>query len=173
MYRLLDRAAGVLAHAMAYLGGALLIGLTIVTCYSIICREIADTFGIGPGPIRGIYDITQIVVAAACFAFLPWCQYARGHASVDLLTSLFGSLANRLIDLIADLGFLLVAIVGFWRMYVGMTEKSEWEVTFILQFPLKQAYIYSLIGLGAFVLIAAFCVLRSTRGMFVEEGQAA
>lgn len=173
MYRLLDRAASVLAHTMAYAGGALLIGLTILTCYSIICREIADTFGIGPGPVRGIYDVTQIAVAAACFAFLPWCQYVRGHASVDLFSAFLGTWFNRLIDLVADLGFMVVAVVGFWRLYVGMTEKSQWEVTFILQFPLKQAYMFSLIGLGAFVLIAGFCLIRSTRSLFVREGETA
>jgi len=169
MYKTLDRAAGMLAKIMAYFGGVLLVGLAVLTCLSVFSREIQDTFGIGPGPLQGIYDITQIAVAAAAFGFLAWCQYTRGHAAVDLFEGVLGGFLNRLINFLADLGFFVAAVVGTYWHYVGMTEKSEWEVTFILQFPIKYAYAISLIGLVAFVLVSAFCVLRSGKAMVLNQ----
>jgi len=165
MYRVLDNAAGKLAQFMAYLGGAILIGLSIMTCLSVFAREMKDSFGVGPGALRGVYDITQIAIAAAVFGFLAWCQYSRGHAAVDLFEKVMGGFLNRLINFLADLGFFAAAIIATYWHYVGMTEKSEWEVTFILQYPVKNAYLFSLVGLAGFVLVSAFCVLRSGRAM--------
>jgi len=175
MYRVLDKAAGKLAQFMAYFGGAILIGLSVMTCLSVFSREVQDTFGIGPGALRGVYDITQIAIAAAAFGFLAWCQYNRGHAAVDLFQDFLGGFLNRLINFLADLGFFLAAVVATYWHYIGMTEKTEWEVTFILQYPIKNAYLFSLFGLIAFVLVSAFCVLRSARAMALgldqEDGE--
>ncbi|MBX2854683.1 MAG: TRAP transporter small permease [Rhodobacteraceae bacterium] len=158
---------------MAYLGGVVLITLTIATCVSIIGRALVP-LDLGVGPIKGIYDMTEIGVAAAVFAFMPWCQFNRGHASVDLFTPLYPKLMNRFIDLMVDLGMLLIAAVGAWRLYLGMLDKMRYgETTLILQFPVWQAFLASLIGACAFAIIAAFCVLRSLKALFGGSGEEA
>lgn len=161
MYHALDRSAGVLARIMALLAGAILIAITVVTCASIIGRALVP-LDIGLGPIRGIYDITEIGMATAVFAFLPLCQYRRGHASVDLLLPVFPKTLNRLLDLLFDIGMLVVATVMAWRLYLGMMDKYSFsETTLIAQIPVWQGYAASLVGAVAFALVAAFCVVRS------------
>lgn len=165
MYATLEIAAERLARLLAYLGAAVLILLTVATCLSIIGRALVP-LDIGIGPIRGIYDFTEVFVAAAVFAFLPWCQYNRGHAAVDLFTPYFPRIMNRGLDVLIDLGMLTIAIVGAWRLYLGMLDKFSYgETTLIAQIPVGYAYMAGMVGAVGFALIAAFCVLRSLRSL--------
>lgn len=165
MYSVLENAADRLARLMAYLGTAVLILLTVATCISIVGRALVP-LDVGIGPIRGIYDITEVGIAAAVFAFLPWCQYSRGHACVDLLTPFFPAVMNRFLDVLIDVCMLVIAVVGAWRLYLGMLDKFSFgETTLIAQIPLGEAYLAGLVGAVAFAAIAAFCVLRSIRAL--------
>lgn len=165
MYAFLSKAAHYLALGMALAGGTTLIVLVVLTCISIVGRALIP-LGIGMGPIKGIYDLTEIGMAAAVFAFLPWCQLQRGHAAVDLLKSVYPARMNRFINLVADLGMLLIACVGAWRLYLGMLDKMRYqETTLILQFPVWQGYLASLVGALVFAMVAAFCVIRSGRAV--------
>ena len=173
MYSALENAADRLARLMAYLGAAVLILLTIATCLSIAGRALVP-LDIGIGPIRGIYDFTEVGVAAAVFAFLPWCQFSRGHASVDLFTPFFPAVMNRVLDVLIDVGMLIMAITGAWRLYLGMLDKFSFgETTLIAQIPMGYAYLAGLAGAMAFALIAAFCVLRSFRTLVTGSGHEA
>lgn len=148
---------------MALLGGLLLVIVTIITCVSIIGRAFVP-LNIGLGPIRGIYDITEIGMAAAVFAFLPLCQYERGHAAVDLFANVIPPTINRFLDLLFDIGMFIVASVVAWRLYLGMLDKLRYhETTLIAQIPVWQGYAASLVGAVAFAIVAAFCILRSGR----------
>ncbi|PSL20924.1 TRAP transporter small permease [Shimia abyssi] len=164
LYDLLDKAVEFLARAMAILGGVVLIGLVIMTCVSITGRALIP---IGLAPVPGDFELVEAGVAFAIFSFLPWCQYTRGHARVDLLQSLLGQFGNRVIDLIADVMMLIAAYVIAWRLYLGMSDKFAYkETTFILQFEIWMAYAASLAGAVVFAVVAGFCVLRSTRALF-------
>jgi len=83
MYLTLERIAETIARVLAFAGGAVLLGITAMTVVSIVGRALVP-FDIGLGPIRGIYDFTEIGMAAAVFAFLPWAQFKEAHARVDL-----------------------------------------------------------------------------------------
>ncbi len=165
MYALLARIADRIARATALLGGVLLLGITAMTCLSIVGRALVP-FGIGPGPVRGIYDYTEIGVAVAIFAFLPICQLNRGHASVDIFKPHFAPVVNRLLDLAMDAAMFGVALIGAQRLWLGMLDKRHYgETTLIAQVPVWQGYAASLVGAVAFALVAAFCVLRSARAL--------
>jgi len=163
MYQKLSDLTRLIAQAMALLGGGLLIAVVVVTFVSIAGRAMVP-LDIGLGPIRGIYDTTEIGIAGAVFAFMPWCQYMRGHASVDLFKPAFPGLMNRVLDLLLDAAMLAVAVLIAWRLYLGMLDKHSFgETTLIAQIPVWQGFALSLIGAVGFVLVAAFCVLRSAR----------
>ena len=165
MYHALARAADGLSRLMALLGGAILVGIVVLTCISIAGRALVP-LNIGVGPIRGIYDITEIGMAAAICAFLPLCQLQRGHATVDLFERAIPPLMNRLLDLLFDIGMLVIAIFGGHRLYLGMIDKRSFgETTLIAQIPVWYGYALSLVGAVAFALVAAFCVLRSARAL--------
>ena len=92
-----------LSRWMAYLGGAMLIALIVLTCLSVAGRLLngwllSDAVqsvapgaaqwlvGIGVGAIFGDVELTEAGVAFAIFAFLPICHLTNGHAAVDVFT---------------------------------------------------------------------------------------
>ena len=163
MYRTLHRIVETIAATLALAGGAVLLGLTLLTVYSIGGRALIP-FDIGPGPLRGIYDMTEIGVAAAVFAFLPWAQLTEAHARVDLFRWAMPTVLDRVLDLLFNIAMAFVAAVGTWRLYLGMQDKLSFgETTLIAQIPVWQGYAAGLMGAVGFVLVALFCVLRSTR----------
>ncbi len=163
MYRTFYRIAEWIAVSLALLGGVVLLALTVLTCISILGRA-AVPFNIGIGPIRGIYDMTEIGMAAAVFAFLPWAQLQETHARVDLFRWAIPTTLDRFLDLLFNAAMAFVAIVGTWRLYLGMQDKMSYgETTLIAQIPVWQGFAASLIGAAGFVLVALFCVLRASR----------
>ena len=152
-----------LARLTAYAGGLVLLAVVIMTCISITGRSLSD-FIPSLGPIPGDFELVEIGVGFAIFAFLPWCHLKRGHATVDLLQQKFGHRLNRVIDLVADLLMLIAAALITWRLWQGMLDKKGYsETTFILQFPVWIAYAAGLVGAVVFVLVAIYCLWRSLR----------
>ncbi|WP_439120908.1 TRAP transporter small permease [Marivita sp.] len=165
MYRRLQIIVELIARVLALVGGAVLLCIIVLTCVSIIGRALVP-FDIGLGPIRGIYDMTEIGMAAAIFAFLPWAQFNEAHARVDLFQPVMPKTMDRFLDLAFNLAMLVVAAVGTWRLYLGMQDKLSFgETTLIAQIPVWQGYAASLLGAVGFIMVAAFCVLRSGRRM--------
>lgn len=163
MYRSLETIAEAIARVLALAGGAALLGVILLTCVSIIGRA-ALVLDIGLGPIRGIYDFTEIGMAAAIFAFLPWAQYREAHARVDLFQTAIPPMADRFLDLFFNASMALVATVGTYRLYLGMQDKLAYgETTLIAQIPVWQGYAASLVGAIGFVIVALFCTLRAAR----------
>lgn len=163
MYSRLNRIAETLAVTLALAGGAVLLVLIALTCISIVGRALIP-LDLGLGSIRGIYDMTEIGMAAAIFAFLPWAQFSEAHARVDLFQPAMPKSLNWLLDLAFNIAMFVVAAVGSWRLYLGMADKLSYgETTLIAQIPVWQGYAAGLVGAAGFVLVAAFCVLRSAR----------
>ncbi|TCK98974.1 TRAP-type C4-dicarboxylate transport system permease small subunit [Shimia isoporae] len=163
MYRRIDKAVGWLARAVALAGGAVLIALVIMVCVSITGRALIP---LGLKPVSGDVELLEMGMAFAIFAFLPYCQYVRGHARVDLFQQSFGNVGNRVLDLVADVGMAFAAIIIAWRLWLGMLDKkSYFETTFILQIEIWQAYAAALVGAAAFVIVSVFCVFRSLKAL--------
>lgn len=152
-----------LARLTAYAGGLVLLALVVMTCISIVGRTLNE---VGLKPIPGDFEIIEIGIGFAIFAFLPWCQIKRGHATVDLLQARFGRRLNAVIDLISDLlMFVAAALIG-WRLWQGMLDKKSYaETTFILQFPVWVAYAAALVGAAVYVAVSLYCVWRSGRAL--------
>ena len=118
----------------------------------------------GLGPIPGDFEILQAATGFSVFAFLPWCQLYRGHATVDILTNFLSAGANRIIDLVTDAPLLLVSTVIAWRLWVGMVEKfNNGESTFILQFPVWWGYAASMVPAVGAVIIGVYMVAMRLR----------
>ncbi|MCR8723867.1 TRAP transporter small permease [Frigidibacter sp. ROC022] len=176
MYRTLESWARGLAVLMAWAGGLALLLVVALTVVSILGRA-GDSLGLGLKPLPGDTEYVEFGIGFAVFAFLPWCTYARAHASVDLLQPVLGRRLNRLIDLIADIGMLSLALLLTWRLWLGMLDKRGYhETTFILRAEIWWGYAAGMVGAVAFCLVAAFAVLRSARaltGATEQGGQAA
>lgn len=165
VYAALDRSANVMARGLALLGGLVLIGLVALNTASILGRALIG-LDLGFGPIRGIYDITEIGMAVAIFAFLPWAQLTEAHARVDLFRPVIPGKLDQLFDTLFHVAMLAVATLIAWRLYLGLVDKQSYgETTLIAQIPVWWGYAGSLLGAVGFALVAVFCVIRSLRRM--------
>lgn len=148
-----------LARITALAGGLVLTILIVLTVISVAGRALVFA---GLAPIPGDFELVEAGTAFAVFAFLPWCHLNRGHAVVEILTMHFSDAVNRVIEVIANLMMLIFAALICWRHWLGTIDKQSYgETTFILQFPIWWAYAASLIGAVVFVIVAAWCLVRS------------
>ncbi len=169
MYQTLNRLAEALAKGLALAGGAVLLAITVLTCLSIAGRALVP-LDLGVGPIRGIYDMTEIGMAAAVFAFLPWAQFQEAHARVDLFRWAIPKAMDRVLDLLFNAAMAFVAMVGTYRLYLGMQDKLSFgETTLIAQIPVWQGFAAGLVGAVGFVVVSLFCTLRSARRLAGHE----
>jgi TRAP-type C4-dicarboxylate transport system permease small subunit len=172
MYHRLNAIVEFIARALAFAGGAVLLGLTLLTCISIVGRALLP-LDIGLGPIRGIYDMTEIGMAAAVFAFLPWAQYREAHARVDLFQWAIPHKVDQFLDVLFNAAMAFVSAVGTYRLYLGMQDKLSYgETTLIAQIPVWQGYAAGLVGAIGFVIVAVFCTLRAMRRLSGYEDMA-
>lgn len=143
-----------LARALAVLGGLVLVAITALTVASILGRSLIS-FGLGPVP--GDYELVEAGTGFAVFAFLPWCQLNRAHATVDVFTRFLPDGANRVIDLVSELLMTAVTVLIAWRLWVGMMDKMGYgETTFILQFPLWWCFALGMAGAAVAVLVSLY-----------------
>ena len=173
MYSLIKK----LAHAMAVLGGLVLISLILLVCTSVLGRSVGTVLhgafmqtnftdfsnwalGVGIGAINGDFELVEAGVAFAIFAFLPLCQLSGNHATVDGLTSKLSLRSNQVLKMISECLFALVLGLIAWRLFAGMEAKQRYgETTFLLQFPIWWAYAASFLGAALAALVSIFMAI--------------
>jgi TRAP-type C4-dicarboxylate transport system permease small subunit len=164
MVRLIDRIVGGLAYAMAMAGGLALLAVMLSTVASVAGRALIP---LGLGPVPGDYELVQFGVAFAVCAFLPLCQWRRGHVTVDIALKPLGRRLNGWVDAAGCL--LMTAGAGLlaWRTALGLRDKMGdgfyVETTFILRLPVWWGYAAALSGLAVFALVSAWSVVRAVR----------
>jgi hypothetical protein len=70
-----------LARLCSILGGLVMTGLMLMTCYSLIGRNFLDTALIGD------FELTGVGAGAAIALFMPLCQFKRENIIVDFFTA--------------------------------------------------------------------------------------
>jgi TRAP-type C4-dicarboxylate transport system permease small subunit len=136
----------------AILGGIVLLAVVAMNVISVV----GAVFG---KPFPGDFEMTEVGVAVAAFAFLPYCQLTDANVTADIFTAHARPRTIALFKLLASLVALLFAAMLLWRMYEGMGNQREYGyTTAILQFPSWTAYIPILISL-ALLVVAAFVTL--------------
>jgi TRAP-type C4-dicarboxylate transport system permease small subunit len=142
-------------------GGVSLAFAIVVTVVSVVGRILIP---VGLKPIPGDVELVQSSVMFAVFCFLPWCHLERGHAIVAIVTDRFPVRFSAVAEFLWDVLMLVAAAFIAWRLTVGTLDKfANRESTFILRIPLWIIYSAGIVGAVAFVVVAAYCVMRSAR----------
>ncbi|MBC6437404.1 MAG: TRAP transporter small permease [Rhodobacteraceae bacterium] len=170
--RMLER----LSRWLAWGGGGLLAVLAAMVCASIIGRALD---GAGLSPITGDYELVEAGSAVAVFAFLPWCQFKRGHVAVDIVVQNLTPRNRAIAGLAGDVLLAAVAFVILWRLWLGFGEKFPYgsdglrgvlgfgarpffpETTYELEIPVWIPYGLSVIGAVLFFLVSVYSIWRS------------
>lgn len=153
-----------IAKGVAVLGALVLGFLIVMTCVSILGRElnsflnsdviqagmkgIADVLlGLGIGPITGDFELIENGMAFAIFAFMPLAQIHAAHVTVDIFTSRFPPIVIRWMVAVTEAVFAAVLIVFAVKLYEGMLGKQRYnETTYLLQFEVWRAYALAFAG---------------------------
>ena len=154
MGRLLD----VLARTFAFLGGAVLVGITLMSVTSIAGRALLGK------PVPGDFELVQVASAVAIAAFLPYCQLRRGNIIVDFFTTRTSPRTQAVFDAIGALLFSAVMGLLAWRTTLGfMTVKASHEVTMIVGFPVWIGYAAIVPSLVLATLVGLQTAVQSAR----------
>ena len=137
----------------AVLGGIVLVAVVAVNVASVLGAALFGT------AILGDFELTEVGVALAVFAFLPYCQIAGLNVTADIFTA---GASRFWLSLFSLLGAAIALSFGtflLWRMYYGMVDQRLYEATTtILQLPLWWGYAGCLLSL-ALLVVASFASL--------------
>lgn len=144
----------------ALLGGAVLLGIALLTAWSA-----ATGFVLGK-PLPGDFELTEILVAVAVFSFLPYCQLADANVTADLFTAGAGPRTVAALGLLAALLALAISVLLTWRTWAGMLDYRQFvETTAILKIPIWAAYVPALASLVLLVLACVIVLVKNARAL--------
>lgn len=122
--RLLEVTLGVAA-------AAILLALAAVTCIDVVGRYIFDA------PLKGAFEITELMVAALVFLALPLTTERVEHVEVDLLNAFLGLPVRRVLSAFAGLFSAALLSTFAWRLFSHAWKAAEdGSVTNALAIPL-------------------------------------
>lgn len=160
------RALYYLCVGLAILGGVLLAVLAGMTVVSIVGRNLAGIPGMAwLGPVPGDFELVEIGVGMAIFAFLPYCQIVRGNVAVDFFVSRAGGNTKAWLATLGNLLYTLIAIVITWQLFNGFLERlgPYGETTWILGIPTKWPYLVATFNAAILAVVCAYTTARSLR----------
>jgi TRAP-type C4-dicarboxylate transport system permease small subunit len=144
------------ARLCSILGGLLMTGLMLMTCYSLISRNFFDTALIGD------FELTGVGAGAAIALFMPLCQLKKENIIVDFFTSKCSSRVNEGLD---RMGALLMAVIFAllsWRCgLAAINAKETMGASMLLGFPDWIVFTSMCIPFGITSLIALMQALSS------------
>jgi TRAP-type C4-dicarboxylate transport system permease small subunit len=124
-----------LARICAFLAGALIAFMVLLTCVSIIGRE---TIG---RTITGDFELVGLATGAAVGLFMPLCQLHRGNIVVDFFTAKAPKRVNRFLDRLGALLLALCCALLAWRAALGgLSSFRSNSTTMLLGVPEWWAY---------------------------------
>lgn len=131
-----ERWIGAIVRALAICGGVILSGVVLLIVANVVLRRVFNA------PIEGEFEMAELVIGAAAFAFFPYAQWQNSNIRVDLLVDRSPPLLRRLLEIMAQLMFSTVAVILFWRLTVGTIEAfGGGEETTMLRIPVGWAYL--------------------------------
>ena len=144
----------------ALLGGGLLIAIVLLTAYSAAANLLLGS------PVPGDFEIAEVGVALAAFAFLPYCQLTRANVTADVFTLWAGARTQAALAFVASLVALAFSLVLLWRMSEGLADYREYvEVTPIIGFPIWIAFLPILVSLALLLLASVLTALQDLRAL--------
>jgi len=119
----LDRALGAAA-------ALLLLGLMLLTTADVISRYIFNW------PLRGAFEITELLLLALIFAGLPLASRAGEHVTLDFIDRLFGPKGRELLRRLTDLVCGAIILGLAWRVWIKAGKIAAYgDTTEVLRLP--------------------------------------
>ncbi|MEQ9334417.1 TRAP transporter small permease subunit [Thalassobaculum sp.] len=151
--------ARIVITAWALLGGVSLVAVVLVNVLSV-------AGGILWKPFPGDFEMTEVGVAVAAFAFLPYCQLTGANVTADIFTAGASPRWIAGFSLLASVVALGFSLLLLRQMYLGMLDQKAYGyTTAILQFPHWIAFIPILVSLVLLAVAAVVTLIDGSREM--------
>jgi TRAP-type C4-dicarboxylate transport system permease small subunit len=145
-----------LARLCSILGGLVMTGLMLMTCYSLIGRNYFDSALIGD------FELTGVGAGAAIALFMPLCQFKRENIIVDFFTAKCTETTNFRLDRFGDLLMTVIFALLSWRCgLAAINAKETMGASMLLGFPDWIVFTSMCIPFGISAVIAAMQTLSS------------
>ena len=119
-----------LAKLCAIAAGVLLTVVTLMTCVSLLGRNLIGT------SIVGDFELSGAAAGAAIALFMPWCQLQRGNIIVDFFTAKAGPRTIAGLDRFGALLLGLTMALLAWRTTLGgINAWKSGSGTMLIGFP--------------------------------------
>jgi TRAP-type C4-dicarboxylate transport system permease small subunit len=143
-----------LARLFSILGGLLMTALMLMTCYSLIGRNVFDT------ALVGDFELTGIGSGAAIACFMPLCQFKRDNIIVDFFTANRSAAFNQRLDRFGNLLMTVIFFLLSWRCALAaINAKETMGASMLLGFPDWIVFTSMSIPFGLTAVIAAMQTL--------------
>lgn len=138
-----------LAKLCAILAGVLMTLITLLSCASIIGREVAGK------TVPGDFELVGLATGAAVAFFMPLCQLQRGNIIVDFFTAKVPERINGVLDRLGALLLGLCFALLTWRCALGgLNSLQTNSSTMLLGFPESVVYFAMIPGFALTAVIA-------------------
>jgi TRAP-type C4-dicarboxylate transport system permease small subunit len=119
----LDRVLGAAA-------ALLLFGLMLLTTADVIGRYVFNW------PLRGAFEITELLLLALIFAGLPLASRADEHVTLDFIDMLLGAGGRQLLRRLIDLACGIIILGLAWRVWIKAGKIAAYgDTTEVLRIP--------------------------------------
>jgi TRAP-type C4-dicarboxylate transport system permease small subunit len=138
-----------LARFCSILGGLVMTAIMLMTCYSLISRNLFDTALIGD------FELTGVGAGAAIALFMPLCQLKRENIIVDFFTANRSETFNFRLDRLGDGLMAVIFALLAWRCAAAAINAIDtMGASMLLGFPDWIVFTSMAIPFGITALIA-------------------
>lgn len=147
-----------IAAGTALVAGLLLVVIALLTTLNVPLKQFLGA------PIRGEFEIVDLGVATAVFAFLPFAQLVRGYVIVEVFTERAPSGVKRFLDGLAGILFGICMAVVTWRMALGGFDIARTgDQTPILGLKLWWIFVVAVPSLALLTITCAYTAWQDLR----------
>lgn len=147
---------------LAYAGGLVLAGLTVLIIYEITARYFFNR------PFRGGYELTQLAMSVIVACGLPYTAIKRGHVSVDILSRALDRPPMRWLNFaVHALGALVLGTLAYQSFGYALKGYGYGDVTNMMRipkYPFQFAVSFSAALFTVVLVIDALKALRPPSG---------
>ena len=152
----------------ALAGGLLLLAVVLMNAYSLLADMAFRR------PLAGDFELVEVGVAVAAFAFLPYCQLAGANVTADIFTQGAGPRTVAGLTLLSAVIAFAFSLLLTWRMGQGLIDLRQYgETTVIMSFPIWIAFVPIVLSLVLLALASLISVLDATADVLSPGGSGA
>jgi TRAP-type C4-dicarboxylate transport system permease small subunit len=151
----LRKAAGSLEHILSPVMSSVgFIGSSVTALAMLLI--VADVFGrrFFNQPITGTLEINEFMLVIITFCTIAFCQFIKGHITIDILVERLSQKTQNLIDTIIYVFYLIISALLSWQLYVqAFTILKQQTTSGTLQIPVYPFAFIAAIGCTLLCLV--------------------